>query len=213
MVTDFARSFWSFGRWILLTNIMTVILLQIFPWSLKLFHGPEATAAFQVIWNILGVSNPIIFSLGVLIIPAVTQANAEGNRADAWKIAWEYALPLGSILLVYFILLVIWPGKVLAVFYGSGSPYLSIGLETPLRILVLAYTLIFFSVVFQSVLYGFKNSRAIFLVHFFSTCLGLVLGIPLVISGEVLGACTAMLLIQLFSVVMLIGIFRKMKVS
>lgn len=213
MVMDCAGSFWSFGRWILLINIMNIILLQISPWSLRLFHGPEATASFQVILNVLGVSNPIIFSLGNLIIPAITQANAEGNRSDASKIAWEYALPLGSILLVYFILLVICPGKILAVFYGSGSPYLSIGLETPLRILVLAYTLIFFSVVFQSVLYGLKNSRAIFLVNFFSTCLGLVLGIPLVISGEVLGACTAMLLTQLLSLVMLIWIFRKMKVS
>lgn len=212
MVTDFARSFWSFGRWILLTNIMTVILLQIFPWSLKLFHGPEATAAFQVIWNILGVSNPIIFSLGVLIIPAVTQANMAGNQSEAWKVGWTYALPLGCLLLLYYVVLFIWPETILAMFYGSSSPYLSQGLETPLRVLVLAFALLYCSIVYEALLYGISDSRAVFLVKLVSTCLGLILGIPLVSSGNVLGACIAFFFIQLVSLVMLFRFLRKRKV-
>jgi O-antigen/teichoic acid export membrane protein len=213
MVIDFARLFWNFGRWILLTNVMTVILLQIFPWSLRLFHGPEATASFQVIVNVLGVSNPIIFSLGTLIITAITHANAEGNRADAAKIAWKYALPLAILLLIYYVVLIIWPGEILAVFYGSGSPYLSIGLETPLRILVLAYSMMYCSIVFQSVLYGIKNSRAVFQINLVSTCLGLIVGIPMVSYGEVRGACSAIFLIQLISLVTSFWFFRKRKVA
>lgn len=213
MVIDFARSFWNFGRWILLTNIMGVIVTQSLPWSLRLFHGPEATASFQVLWNILGVSNPIIFSLGGLIIPAVTQANIAGNHGEAWKAARRYALPLGGLLLAYYVVLLIWPGTILALFYGSNSPYLSLGLETPLRVLVLAFTFMYCSIVFEALLYGLKDSRAIFQVRLVSTCFGLVLGIPLVMAGEVLGACTAIFLIQLISLVTLVLFLQNRKIA
>ncbi len=213
MVINFAKKFWDFGRWILLTNIMTVLVIQLFPWSLRLFHSAEATASFQVIANILGVSNPIIFSLGGLIIPAVTQANMEGKRDEVWGIAWKYALPFGSLLLMYYLVLLVWPREILAVFYGSNSPYLSLGLETPLRILVLAFALIYCSIVFQSLLYGLEDSRSVFLVQLVSTCVGLILGIPLVISGEVLGACIATFLIQLVTVVALVSFLRNKKIA
>jgi O-antigen/teichoic acid export membrane protein len=213
VIIDYARSFWEIGRWILLTNILAVILIQIFPWSLRLFHGPEATASFQVIINVLGVSNPIIFSLGTLIIPAITQANAEGNGADWSKIARGYALPLGGFLLLYYVVLIIWPGEILAVFYGADSPYLGIGLETPLRILVLAYSMIFFAIVLQSVLYGLKNTRAVFLVHLVNTSLGLIIGIPLVSSGDVLGACIAFALIKFASLAMSFWFLRKERLA
>lgn len=212
-VLNFAKEFWNFGRWILLTNLMTVLVIQIFPWSLKFFHGAEATASFQVIVNILGVSNPILFSLGSLIIPAVTQANMEGKRDEVGEIAWKYALPFGSLLLIYYAVLLVWPREILAVFYGSNSPYLSLGLETPLRVLVLAFALIYSSIVLQSMLYGLEDSRAVFVVQFLSTCVGLILGIPLVISGEVLGACIATFLIHLSTAITLFWFFKKKKIA
>jgi O-antigen/teichoic acid export membrane protein len=212
MVINFAKKFWIFGRWILLTNVMTVLIIQIFPWSLKLFHGPEATASFQVIVNILGVSNPVIFSLGGLIIPAVTQTSMEGKREEVWRTAWKYALPFGSLLLIYYVVLLVWPREILAVFYGSNSPYLFLGLETPLRILVLSFALMYCSIVFQSLLYGLEDSRAVFLVQLLSTGVGLILGIPLVIFSEVLGACIATFLVQLITLVTLAGFIRKKKI-
>jgi len=95
------------------------------------------------------------------------------------------------------------------VFYGADSPYLSKGLETPLRILVLAYSMIFFAIVLQSVLYGLKNTRAVFLVHLVNTSLGLIIGIPMVSSGDVLGACIAFALIHFASLVMSFWFLRK----
>jgi O-antigen/teichoic acid export membrane protein len=213
MIVEYARSFWEIGRWILLTNILAVILVQLFPWTLKLFHGPEATASFQVIVNVLGVSNPILFSLGTLIIPSITQADAQGNRADWSKIAQGYALPLGCILLLYYVVLIIWPQEILALFYGADSPYLAAGLETPLRYLVLAHIMIFFAVVLQSVLYGLKKTRAVFLVHLFSTSLGLVIGIPLASAGDVLGACKAIALIQFVSVTLSFWFLRNERLA
>jgi O-antigen/teichoic acid export membrane protein len=196
-----------------LSNIMGILVTQSFPWSLKLFYGAEATASFQVIWNILGVSNPIIFSLGGLIIPAITQANIAGNYDEVWKAAWKYALPLGSLLLMYYIVLFIWPEAILAVFYGTSSPYLSLGLETPLRVLVLAFTLMYCSIVFEAVLYGLKDTRAIFLVRLVSTCSGLIIGIPLVMADEVLGACIGIFVIQLISLVTLVLFLQNRKMA
>jgi O-antigen/teichoic acid export membrane protein len=212
-VVDFAREFWNFGRWILLTNLLTVLVIQIFPWSLKFFHGAEATASFQVIVNVLGVSNPIIFSLGSLIIPAVTQASMEGKRHEAWGATWKYALPFGGLLLIYYVVLLGWPREVLAAFYGSNSPYLALGLETPLRIFVLSYALMYCCIVLQALFYGLEDSQTVSLVQFLSTCIGLMLGIPLVISGEVLGACIASFLIQVITLLVLLWLVRRKKIA
>lgn len=212
-VINFAKEFWNFGRWILLTNMMTVLVIQIFPWSLKFFHGAEATASFQVIVNVLGVSNPIIFSLGSLIIPAVAQANMAGKSDEVWRAAWKYALPFGGLILIYYVVLLGWPREILAAFYGSNSPYLSLGLETPLRIYVLSYTLMYGSIVLQALLYGLEDSRAVSLVQFLSSCVGLVLGIPIVISGEVLGACIASFVIQLITLITLTWLVRSKKIA
>jgi O-antigen/teichoic acid export membrane protein len=207
------KDFWVFGRWILLTNLLTSLTLQIFPWSLKFFHGLQATASFQVVSNVLGVSHPVLFSLGSLIMPAVVQANLKGDMKDVWQATWKYSFLGGALVLPYYAVLLCWPREILSVFYGANSPYLSLGLETPLRIYVLAYALMYFSLVLQSLFYGLEDSRAVSIVQFVTTGTGIILGIPLVLYNGVLGACLGVVCFNASSLITFIWLVQKKKTS
>jgi O-antigen/teichoic acid export membrane protein len=207
------KDFWVFGRWILLTNLLSSLTLQIFPWSLKFFHGLQATASFQVIANVLGVSHPVLFSLGSLIMPAVVQANLKGDMKDVWRATWKYSFLGGALVLPYYAVLLCWPREILSAFYGVASPYLSLGLETPLRIYVVSYTLMYFSLVLQSLFYGLEDSRAVSLVQFISTGAGVIIGIPLVLYNGILGACFGAVCLNVSSLTTFSWLAQKKKTS
>jgi O-antigen/teichoic acid export membrane protein len=207
------KDFWGFGRWVLLTNLLSSGAIQIFPWSLKFFHGLQATASFQVIANVLGVSHPVLFSLGSLIMPAVVQANLKGEMKDVWQAAWKYSFLGGALILPYYAVLLCWPREILSAFYGSTSPYLSLGLEAPLRIYVLSYTLMYFALVLQALFYGLEDSRAVSLVQFISTCAGVIFGIPLVLYNGVLGACLGTACLNITSLTAFSWLIRKKKTA
>jgi O-antigen/teichoic acid export membrane protein len=204
-----SKDFWNFGRWILLTNLLGSLSIQVFPWSLKFFHGLQATASFQVVANVLGVSHPVLFSLGSLIMPAVVQANLKGNMQDVWKATWKYAFLGGALVLPYYAVLFCWPREMLTAFYGSNSPYLNLGLETPLRIYVLSYALMYFSLVLQALLYGLEDSRAVSSVQVISTVTSIILGVPLVLYNGVLGAALGTVCISISSLISFSFLIRK----
>jgi O-antigen/teichoic acid export membrane protein len=203
------KNFWNFGRWILLTNLLSSLSIQVFPWSLKFFHGLQATASFQVVANVLGVSHPVLFSLGSLIIPAVVQANLRGGMEEVWQATWKYAFLGGALVLPYYAVLLCWPREILTAFYGSNSPYLHLGLETPLRLYVLSYALMYFSLALQALLYGLEDSRAVSLVQVISTLTGIILGIPLVMYNGVLGASLGAVCISISGVTAFSFLTRK----
>jgi O-antigen/teichoic acid export membrane protein len=207
------KDFWAFGRWILLTNLLSSLTLQIFPWSLKFFHGLQATASFQIIANVLGVSHPVLFSLGSLIMPAVVQANLKGDMKDVWQATWKYSLLGGALVLPYYAVLLCWPREIFSAFYGATSPYLSLGLETPLRVYVVSYALMYFSLVLQSLFYGLEDSRAVSLVQFISTGTGILIGIPLVLYNGILGACFGAVFLNISSLTTFSWLAQKKKTS
>jgi O-antigen/teichoic acid export membrane protein len=180
------RTSWRLGRWAILTNLFNAFTVICFPWALALARGAQEAASFQAMINVLGVTHPIIVSVGNLIVPAATKARKDaGTRAASFS-AFRYGLQGGALLLPYFVLLLVWPTQVLSAFYGASSGYVaSAGL---LRIFVFAYLFAYVASVLGGLLKGLERPKSVFLAQLVGTCAGLSFGLPLIAGRGLVGA-------------------------
>lgn len=204
-----AKSFCGIGRWVLLTNLMNIFTIQAFPWALALFHGPEETAVFQALGNILGVSHPVIFSITGLIVPAVARARFKGGMRAAQRVALGYAAQGGVLLLPFYAGLALWPKGALRLFYGSGSPYLEF--ETVLHLFVLNYTFIYLGYVLGALLNGLEKTWLVFLAQLATAVTCVFLGLPLAASVGVMGALWGLVCSALVRVITSLFFLRRAK--
>lgn len=189
-----ARSFWRFGSWILYGCFASMFCAQAFFWVLTLFHGAKETASLQAVANVLGVSHPLMFGLGNLLVPVVARAKAAGGLNLAWQSARKHGVQFGLVLLPYIMILFLWPRAILSTLYGPGSHYA--GLEGPMRLLVAAYVFIYLAQVLALFLTGIGDARATFRAQMYGAFSSLALGLPLACIWGTTGACAGMLAVN-----------------
>jgi O-antigen/teichoic acid export membrane protein len=181
-----AKDGWNLGKWNLIGNLTTVINIHATPWVLAIFHGKEATAAVQAVINILGASNPVIFSINNLMVPSIAKANLEGGMKSVNRVTFKYALQGGLILFPLYLSLALFPRKILELMYGINSPYLN--LDNVLRLYVLAYTILYLSQIPSAILAGLEKSKSAFMGQIGTVASALFIGIPLIITMSTTGA-------------------------
>jgi O-antigen/teichoic acid export membrane protein len=187
---NWTRAFWGTGGWILGTNLLTTFSIQAAPWALFLLRGPAEAAAFQAISNLLGVTHPVVLSLGNIVVPAAARARVEQGLAAARRVARRHMTQGGLLLLPYVAALMILPRQLLGLFYGSSSPYLH--LDYPLRLLTVVYVLNYFSMTLRCLLNALEEkNRVQFLVELCSTLLFGGLVVLLVFGFGIAGSILA----------------------
>jgi O-antigen/teichoic acid export membrane protein len=190
------RTFWATGRWILGTNLLTNFSIQSVPWALFLLRGPAEAASFQAISNLLGVSHPIVLSLGNIVVPAAARARVQDGLRAARRVALRHVTQGGLLLLPYVAALLIFPRQLLGLFYSSSSPYLL--LDSPLRLFTVIYVLNYFSMTLRFLLNALEEkNRVQFVVEL---CGSLSLGGLLVLLVLWLGMSGAILATGLWAV-------------
>lgn len=185
-VTGLLRGHWSLGRWVLLTNLITIVTVQAMPWTLAYFHGQEHVAEFGVLAQIMGLSNPVIISIAGLVVPAVAAAAARRGMSSARRVALSYGLQGAALLLPYYIAVMIFPELVLRVFTKSNPDYA--GLTLHLRLFVVAYMLVFPAQVMQALLNGLGRTRSTFAAQCAFSVTTLLFSLPLAAVYGLTGA-------------------------
>jgi O-antigen/teichoic acid export membrane protein len=184
-----ARDFWKTGNWFLGSNLVANFSIQAVPWALYLFRGPAEAAGFQAISNLLGVSHPIVLSLGNIVVPAAARARMKGGLLAARRVALGHAAQGGLLLLPYVVALLIFPRHLLGLFYGPGSPY--VVLDSALRLLTVVYALNYFSMTLKFLLNALEKNRLQFVVELWGSLLLAGLVVPLVLWFGLPGAILA----------------------
>ncbi|HVQ40496.1 MAG TPA: hypothetical protein VMS31_23340, partial [Pyrinomonadaceae bacterium] len=186
---DWARSCWQTGSWVLGSNLATNFSIQAVPWALFLFRGPAEAAGFQAISNLLGVSHPIMLSLGNILVPAAARARIKDGLAGARRVALRYAAQGALLLLPFVLVLLIFPTALLRLFYGASSPY--VVLESSLRLLTIIYAFHYVSLSLKFLLNALEKNRQQFVVELYGSLLLAGLGVPLVLWFGLPGALIA----------------------
>jgi O-antigen/teichoic acid export membrane protein len=187
---EHAQMFWATGRWVLGSNVLANFNIQAGPWALFLFRGPADAGGFQAIANLIGVSHPIMLSLGNFLIPAVARVRAKQGVAAARRVAISQSTRAALLLLPLILLLLVIPRPLLGLFYGAASPYGV--LDGPLRLLALTYVLTFWALAIRSFLIAVESrNQAQFLIELCGSTLFIVALIPLTLRWGVAGAIVA----------------------
>jgi O-antigen/teichoic acid export membrane protein len=185
-----AAEFWSIGRWVLGSNLLANFNIQAGPWALFLLRGPAAAAGFQAVSNLLGVSHPIMLSLGNYLVPAVARVRAKLGVLQARRVALSQSTQAGLLLLPLILGLLILPRPLLGLVYGTASSY--VALDWPLRLLALTYVLTYWAMAIRFFLIAVESrNRAQFLFELSWSVLFIVLLIPLTLRWGVAGAILA----------------------
>jgi len=186
---ELARRFWKTGHWVLWSDLTANFGFQATPWVLFLMRGAGAAAAYQAISNLLGLSHPVMLSLGNVIVPEAARARARGGIQAARRVALVQATQSGLLLLIAFGILTIFPGQLLRLFYGSGSAYLTLAQD--IRLFALVYLLFFSALVLKFLLNALQETRTQLIAELF--CCGLLglMIVPLVTVFGLTGAIAA----------------------
>jgi Na+-driven multidrug efflux pump len=138
--------------------------------------------------NVLGVTHPLLLSISALVIPAVAAAKGADCFAHARRLAWSYTWQFEALVAPYLIILLIWPGAVLRLYYGASSPFLS--LLTPLRLMAVTYFFAFPMTIWAAALCGVERVRAGFWVQVWGAATTAVIGVPACLLFGVSGAAS-----------------------
>ena len=178
-VLSTVRDFWTLGSWALGNHLISLLRIQTFPWVLAWLYGPAAAGGFQAALNAINLANPVVIGLGNLIPQAVAQERSRGS-APAWKVARTYALIGFLPLALYYGLTIAFPGVVLEVLYGSGSPYLS--LTAAVQILAGAWGAGYAADMVCSFLHGVDAARHAFGINAIGAATAVLTAVPLINS-------------------------------
>jgi O-antigen/teichoic acid export membrane protein len=196
---SFAKSFsmgpcryaWQIGRFILAGNTLNMATLQVPSWALALIYGPLSVAGYQSLLNLVGVANPIMFSVSNLLIPAVARGSLRG-QVEARRTMYHYGARYGLLLLPCFLILLVAPSWVMHLVYGAKSAY--IPLAPLLRPFVAAFALQYLATVVGAYEGGMARPKTYMWVQIAGTGVLGTLGILLIYAYGIQGAVTGMLL-------------------
>jgi O-antigen/teichoic acid export membrane protein len=188
-IRECAQRFWETGHWVLGSNLAANFSLQAVPWALFLLRGPAEAAGFQAVSNLLGVANPIMLSLGNIVVPSAARAHVKDGLLAARRVAVRHGTQGGLLLLPYMAALLIFPRQFLGLFYGSGSPY--VVLENALRLLTVFYALHYVALTLKFLLNAIEENRPQFVAELCGSLLIAGLVVPMVLWFGLPGAILA----------------------
>lgn len=173
---SYAADFWSLGRWTALSNSAGLATGVGYVWTLRYFHGLEATAAFAAMVLPLKLANPILLGTSNLLIPAVSRSNSTGGLRAAFHAAMKYWAVGAVLVLPYFALLVMIPSFCLAVLVGRQSPYLAYA--PLLRLYTFSMIVYYIEFCLGGWLAGLGESRSNFHVQIVNAMATLLIALP-----------------------------------
>ncbi len=190
-----ALEYFSVGKWSLVSYLLVLLRVQLFPWLLAAFAGTAATASLQAGLNIANMMNPIIFGIGNAVPQIAAHAHRSGGILGASRAAHHYVLfGLGPILAICAAA-VLMPDLLLRTAYGPSSPYLAAA--AGLQLLAFAGVLDYIAEMISKTLLGVQAGKLAFVVNVAAAVAALALALALIGPLGVFGACLALLIANL----------------
>lgn len=184
-----ARDFVAIGGWSLMNNLVNALRVIPLLWVVGLTQGAGGAASLQALLNVVNLVNPLIIGI-TNVLPQVAARARRQEGAPAWLAARAY-IALGSpLVLAFALVLAAFPGLVLGVVYGAGSPYAGLGLE--LRMLTVFLLCGYWVEMVCAVLHGLDQPQQALGINVVGALASLGLAVPLTMLFGLAGTCAAL---------------------
>lgn len=200
------RDFWMLGRWSVPARFTGFFTLQAFPWVIAFRHGTAEVATYQALFQLLALSNPILVSMGNLIIASVARSPGRQVRAGAKYIALALGLVGGYLLL----LAVAGPGF-LGILYGRHSSY--VGQMPLLRVFALAWMFEAIALLSTATLGGLEKVKGQFWIQLSGCVWAVAVALPLVYRRGLAAAGLGLLMVNVVRAVVGVGLVLRARRS
>ncbi len=198
---------WRVSRWAVLANTAVAVPGVAYPWFLAL-QGTYLAASYQALLNIIGVCNPVMMSVGNIVLPETVRANASGGWKHASRVLLRGGILGATLLIPCYALIFLWPGLFLRILYRADSPYFF--LPGALRILVVAYCFAYGAYLLSALFYGLGQSKIVFRAQSVGAVVAITCGFPLVMRFGISGACVGMVCVYAAQLIVAAVLLRKM---
>ena len=192
-LASFKTDVWLLGRWSVLAKLVAFFSLQAFPWFLSYRHGIVAVAAFQSLYQLVALMNPILLSSNNLIMASIAK-NLRQHSSSLVGGAGKYMLYSSSLVAFYFILMLLSGGRVMSFFYGRSSIYLSNARLLP--IFGAAYALELVAMFAGAILAGMEKTRPLFFQQLWGMIVATCVVFPLIARFGLSAAITGLLFVN-----------------
>lgn len=186
------QAHWRLASPVLGANLLAAFSTQWFLWVLAWGHNLESSATLVALANIVGFSSPVMFGLENILVPEIARQRDTLSFPDLMALVWRRGIVGGLLVAPFFLIVLIWPGPVLRLFYGADKDYAQFA--AALQILAGAYITYLAGYILSATLRGCRSSTAVFKMQLYPALLGLSLGSWLTLRYGVSGACLAALI-------------------
>lgn len=110
---------WSFGKWLVAEQILTIMSVYGASWLLALMLDSTAAGIFAACFSITSLSNPFLMGMGNYLLPkfANRQARSELSRS----MYWTYTLFTVGVMVLFTLICVCFAEPLLQLFYPADS--------------------------------------------------------------------------------------------
>jgi len=191
-VVPTALEWWRLGRWVMFTNLCSLVTVQASPWVLTYFYGTVAAGAVQAVTNLLGVSHPVMFGMSGLVVPLTAHTAAREGRPAAARAAIHFTLQGVAMLVPYYLILLLVPHLALRIFYGPTSPYLAYA--GAVRWFAIGYTFLYLAQMLGGLMNGLESNKEAFNAQAAAMAITAFVALPMAALGGVTWACAGVAL-------------------
>lgn len=118
LLADVRRG-WTFGRWVLGSQLLTVLSTYLVYWMVAGKLGASASGILTACSAIILLSNPIVFGTCNYLLPRLAAALVEEGHAGMWRVARQATLFLASVMSVFSLVAFAFGDAFLQLVYGA----------------------------------------------------------------------------------------------
>lgn len=199
------RQNWTFGKWVLSSNVLWTASVYLYPWLLTAFHGAAVTGAWAACAAIVAAGNPVFGGFGSYVAPKIANLFAQGGIAAMRRYVYRSSGWMAAVLAPLVVALWFGGGAILVKTYGPAYA----GNATVIALLALNLLFTSFTYPFSRGLFTLQAARADMLINVVALVLLFTVGMAAIKTHAAAGAAAAMLLSTVVAATIRVAAFER----
>ncbi len=115
---DFARN-WTFGKWVFAGGILWDLGMNICPWILTGFHGPQAVGIWGACLGLVAMGNPALLGVQNYLGPQIVHCHNDGGNAALHRFVLRASASFCALVMLFSVFLMMFGDWLLVLLYGK----------------------------------------------------------------------------------------------
>ena len=179
----------AFGKWLFFSVFIWNISLNIYPWILAAFHGADAVGVFAACVGVVAIVHPVTGAITNYSGPKIAHSFVESGPLILRKLVSNMVLRISYLIAPFCVLIFLTGGWISVLIYGE--KYANLNLE--ISVLALNIFVVAISIPLSRALHTLERADLDFYVNLVPLAVVILVGVPLVMQREVLGAAMGLL--------------------